>query len=52
MRNSYHKLGPGFRCAQSGLRLLNPSYGIDAHAIIAAARAIAPEWPIRHLGVV
>jgi hypothetical protein len=22
MRNSYHKLGPGFRCAQSGLRLL------------------------------
>ncbi len=27
-------------------------YGIDAHAIIAAAQAIAPERPIRHLGVV
>ncbi len=27
-------------------------YGIDAHAIIAAAEAIAPGRPIRHLGVV
>jgi pyruvate dehydrogenase E1 component len=27
-------------------------YGIDAHAIIAAAQAIAPGRPIRHLGVV
>jgi pyruvate dehydrogenase E1 component len=27
-------------------------YGIDTHAIIAAAEAIAPGRPIRHLGVV
>jgi pyruvate dehydrogenase E1 component len=27
-------------------------YGIDARAIIAAAEAIAPGRPIRHLGVV
>jgi pyruvate dehydrogenase E1 component len=27
-------------------------YGIDAHAIIAAAETIAPGRPIRHLGVV
>jgi hypothetical protein len=29
-----------------------PRYGIDAHAIIAAAEAIAPGRSIRHLGVV
>jgi hypothetical protein len=29
-----------------------PHYGIDAHAIIAAAETIAPGRPIRHLGVV
>jgi pyruvate dehydrogenase E1 component len=27
-------------------------YGIDTHAIIAAAEAIAPGRPIRHLGLV
>jgi hypothetical protein len=37
-----------------GARWLNPSYGygIDAHAIIAAAETIAPGRTIRHLGVV
>jgi hypothetical protein len=35
------------------LRSTHPTdYGIDAHAIIAAAEAIAPGRPIRHLGVV
>jgi hypothetical protein len=36
--------------AQAGS--LCPDSGIDAHAIIAAAEAIAPGRPIRHLGVV
>src|ERR1700728_746154 len=51
-RHRVRPLGGEPFCPTGSIADLYRHYGIDANAIIAAAQAVAPGGPIRHLGVV